>query len=313
MKIDWKQRIVRFVVLLLGVSILSFLLTALSGTDPAEYIVRRGNLSNTPEVMEQIKTELGLDKPLAVRYLTWIKGALQGDFGESIYTGRPVAQDLAAHFPTTLKLVFLTLFEIIVISIPLGLWCAAKQNRITDHIIRGVTVFGICLPSFWLGFLLLLAFAVHIPLFSVTPAPGLKGLSLPSLALAFPVICSTVRVFRASLLEELHRDYVSFARASGMSTGQILWRKVLRNALPPIITLFSQYMSYLIAGSAVVEKVFSLKGAGNYLMDSIIAADANVIGACMLTVAVLYLSAELLGDILNSVLVPWRKENVGAA
>ena len=127
------------------------------------------------------------------------------------------------------------------------------------------------------------------------------------------MICSTVRVFRASLLEEMHRDYVSFARANGMTVNRILWKKVFRNALPPVITLFCQYVSYLIAGSAVVEKVFSIKGVGNYLMNCIMAADANAIGACMLIIAALYLLAELFGEILNHLLCPWRKEESDAA
>ena len=142
---------------------------------------------------------------------------------------------------------------------------------------------------------------------------GDYGLILPSITLSFPVICSTVRVFRASLLEEMHRDYVSFARANGMTVNRILWKKVFRNALPPVITLFCQYVSYLIAGSAVVEKVFSIKGVGNYLMNCIMAADANAIGACMLIIAALYLLAELFGEILNHLLCPWRKEESDAA
>ena len=119
----------------------------------------------------------------------------------------------------------MTLAEIIVFSLLLGVLCAAKQNKLTDHIMHGISLLGICLPTFWLGFLLLIAFAVEIPLFSVTPAPGIKGLILPSITLAFPAVCSTVRLVRASLLEEMHRDYVRFARASGMSTRQIIWRK----------------------------------------------------------------------------------------
>ena len=111
-----------------------------------------------------------------------------------------------------------------------------------------------------------------------------------------------------SLLEELHRDYVRFARASGMGAAQVIWRKAFRNALPPVITLFCQCVSYLIAGSAVVEKVFSIKGVGNYLMNCIMAADSNAIGACMLIIAALYLTAELAGEILNHLLCPWRKE-----
>ena len=164
-----------------------------------------------------------------------------------------------------------------------------------------------------LGFFLLIGFAVEIPIFSVTPASGIMGLILPSITLSFPVICSTVRVFRASLLEEMHRDYVSFARANGMTVNRILWKKVCRNVLQPVINLFCQDVSYLIAGSAVVEKVFSIKGVGNYLMNCIMAADANAIGACMLIIAALYLLAELFGEILNHLLCPWRKEESDAA
>ena len=308
MAFHWGKRILRFIILLLGVSILCFILTALSSIDPVTYIIRRGNLSPTPEVIEQVREELGLDSPLPIRYFTWIAGALHGDFGESVFTRNPVSEDLAAYFPTTLRLLLLTLAEIIVFSLLLGGLCAAKQNKLIDHIMRGISMLGICLPSFWLGFLLLIAFAVEIPIFSVTPAPVIKGLILPSVTLAFPVICSPVRLFRASLLEELHRDYVRFARASGMSKAQVIWRKAFRNALPPVVTLFCQYVSYLIAGSAVVEKVFSIKGVGNYLMNCIMAADSNAIGACMLLIATLYLLAELGGEILNHFLCPWRKE-----
>ena len=221
--------------------------------------MRRGNLSPTPEVIEQVRAELGLDQPLPIRYLNWIGGVFRGDFGESIFSTNEVAADLAAYFPQTLQLVFLSLAEIIVFSILLGVLCAAKKNKLTDHIMRIVSLFGICVPPFWLGFLLLIGFAVEIPIFSVTPASGIMGLILPSITLSF------------------------------------------------------QYVSYLIAGSAVVEKVFSIKGVGNYLMNCIMAADANAIGACMLIIAALYLLAELFGEILNHLLCPWRKEESDAA
>lgn len=197
MKSYWIKRIVRLLILLLGVSVLCFVLTALSSTDPAVYIIRRGNLSPTPEMIAQVRTELGLDQPLPVRYFNWIGGIFHGDFGESVFSTNEVAEDLARYFPQTLQLVVLSLAEIIVFSILLGVLCAAKKNKLTDHIMRIISLFGICVPPFWLGFLLLLGFAVEIPIFSVTPAPGIVGLILPSITLSFPVICSTVRVFRA--------------------------------------------------------------------------------------------------------------------
>ena len=159
----------------------------------------------------------------------------------------------------------------------------------------------------------MIGFAVEIPIFSVR-CIGDYGIDIAIHYLIFPVICfDCTGSFVASLLEEMHRDYVSFARANGMTVNRILWKKVFRNALPPVITLFCQYVSYLIAGSAVVEKVFSIKGVGNYLMNCIMAADANAIGACMLIIAALYLLAELFGEILNHLLCPWRKEESDAA
>lgn len=140
MAFHWGKRILRFIILLLGVSILCFILTALSSIDPVTYIIRRGNLSPTPEVIEQVREELGLDSPLPIRYFTWIAGALHGDFGESVFTRNPVSEDLAAYFPTTLRLLLLTLAEIIVFSLLLGVLCAAKQNKLIDHIMRGISI-----------------------------------------------------------------------------------------------------------------------------------------------------------------------------
>ena len=255
MKSYWIKRIVRLVILLLGVSVLCFVLTALSSTDPAVYMIRRGNLSPTPEMIAQVRTEFGLDQPLPVRYFNWIGGIFHGDFGESVFSTNEVAEDLARYFPQTLQLVVLSLAEIIVFSILLGVLCAAKKNKLTDHIMRIISLFGICVPPFWLGFLLLLGFAVEIPIFSVTPAPGIVGLILPSITLSFPVICLYCpRISGFVAGGKCTRDYVSYARANGMTVNRILWTKALRNALPPVITLFCQYVSYLIAGSAVVEK-----------------------------------------------------------
>ena len=144
MKSHWIKRIVRLLVLLFGVSILCFILTALSSTDPATYLVRRGNLSPTPEVIEQVRAELGLDQPLPIRYLNWIGGVFRGDFGESIFSTNEVAADLAAYFPQTLQLVFLSLAEIIVFSILLGVLCAAKKNKLTDYHADCFAVWNLC-------------------------------------------------------------------------------------------------------------------------------------------------------------------------
>lgn len=300
-----KERLLGLAIVLLGVSVLTFALIALSGTDPAKVIALRGGGGATEELLEQIREELGLVGGAPQRYLRWLGGLFIGDFGFSTYSFRPVAEDLAAYFPTTLALVGLSLLWIVAVSVLVGLLCAHRQNGLLDQIARGVTVLGICLPTFWLGFLLLLAFAVKLPIFTVAPEPGIKGLMLPSFALAIPLSCSFVRLLRASLLGELHRDYVEFARARGLSPWRILVGHVLRNALPPIITLFCQQLGYLIVGSAVVESVFSLKGIGSYLLACVTAADATAVAGCMIIVASVFVLGNLFGDILGRILCPW--------
>ena len=305
MSVYIKKRLLGFLIVLVGVSILSFLLITLSGTDPAEVVARKNNAGATEEMIEQVRTELGLDKPLPVRYIQWLGGFFTGDLGISVYSLRPISKDLTAYFPMTLALVGLSLIWIVAISIPVSLLCARRKNGVFDHVSRGITLLGICLPTFWLGFLLLLAFAVKLPIFNVLPEPGIKGYILPSFALAFPVACGTIRLFRSTLLSELSADYVQYARARGLSSGRILTRHVMRNALPPIVTLFCQYLGYLIAGSAVVESVFSIKGIGTYLISCVIASDATSVATCVLIIAAIFILANLAGDVINRILCPW--------
>lgn len=305
MSIYIKKRLFGFIVVLTGVSILSFLLIALSNTDPAAIIARKSSGGATDQLIEQIRIELGLDKPLLTRYFQWLSGLFTGDLEISIYSFRPIREDLAAYFPTTLALVGLSLVWIVLVSVPVSLLCALRKNGVFDHITRGVTLLGICLPGFWLGFLLLLVFAVKLAVFTVVPSPGLKGLMLPSFTLAVPVICAFIRLFRSSLLGELNRDYVVYARARGLSSTKILTSHVMRNALPPIVTLFCQYLGYLIAGGAVVESVFSLSGIGTYLISCVFAADTTAVATCIIVIAAVFVLANLAGDIINRLLCPW--------
>lgn len=305
MSVYIKKRLLGFFIVIIGVSILCFLLIALSSTDPAEIIARRGAIGATDEMIEQVRTDLGLDKPLLIRYINWLGGFFTGDFGSSVYSFRPISHDIAAYFPTTLALVGLSLVWIITFSIPVSLLCARRKNGVLDHVTRGISLLGICLPTFWLGFLLLLAFAVNLPIFTVLPAPGIRGLLLPSFTLAVPMICTFIRVFRSSLLGELGREYVVYAKARGLSTCRIIVRHVMRNALPPIVILFCQYLGYLIAGSAVVESVFSLPGIGSYLMACVVAVDTTAVATCIVIIATVFVLANLAGDIINRLLCPW--------
>ena len=292
-------------IVLIGVSVLSFLLISLSNNDPAEIIARRNNIGATEEMIEVLREEMGLSGTMPTQYFNWMKGVLTGNPGLSIYSYRPIEQDLSEFVPVTLMLTGLALLWIVILAVPVSLLCSRFKGGFIDHITRGVTILGICLPSFWIGFMLLLIFAVNLKWFSVLPQAGITGYILPSLALAIPVACGVVRMFRASLLSELSSDYVLYAKARGLSPTRILTFHVLRNALPPIVTVFCQYLGYLIAGGAVIESVFSLKGIGSYLIACVMASDARATATCILIIASVFVIANLIGDIANRLLCPW--------
>ena len=300
-----RKRLLGFLIVLIGVSILSFALSAISNVDPAEAMARQYNYNPSPELIEQIREEYGLDQPIIVRYFSWVGGILWGDMGTSYITRQPVSLIIAELLPETLAIAGFALVLIIVVSLPLGALCARYQNSIFDHITRGVTVFGICIPVFWLGFLLLLYFAVNLSLFKITPEPGLKGYLLPAVSLAIPSICTAVRLFRASLLTEMSADYVAFLHSRGLSKTRILWTHAFRNALPPMITLFASYAGSLIAGAAMVELIFSIQGFGIFLVEAVTGRDLPVISSAVLIIASIFVLLNLLADITNRLLCPW--------
>lgn len=306
-----EKKIISFLIVLVGVSILSFLLIAWSGKDPAEIIAHRGISNPTPEQIEMIREELGLDQSLPVRYVKWLFGMFTGEIGTSLTTHHPIIKDLHKYLATSMSLVGMSILWIIFLTIPLSLLCARNRNLLFDQITRGFTICGICVPTFWLGFLLLLLFAIRLKWFSVLPCPGWKGFLLPSFALAFPSACSLIRIMRSSLLAELSSDYVRFAKARGLSANRILVAHILRNALPPTVTIFFQQFGFLIAGGAVIESVFSIKGIGTYLVDSVIAADTIAISTCIVVIAIIFMVANFMADMINRLLCPWivREQN----
>lgn len=298
------KRLIGYMIVLIGVSILSFALSAISDVDPAQAIARQQISNASPELIEHIREEYNLDRPIVERYFSWVAGMLKGDFGVSYMTRHWVEADIAKLLPKTLALSGLALLFIIAVSLPVGALCAQYHNSAFDQIMRWVTVLGICIPTFWLGFLLLMQFAVNVPLFKVTPQPGLKGYVLPAISLAMPSLCSAIRLFRSSLLTEMSADYVAFLYSRGQSKSRVIWAHAFRNALPPMITLFASYAGALLAGSAIVESIFSIKGFGNFLIQAVVARDLPVISASVLIIASIFVLLNLLADIINRLLCP---------
>jgi ABC-type dipeptide/oligopeptide/nickel transport system permease component len=232
--------------------------------------------------------------------------------GTSLLTKNPVSADIARKLPETMKLVGMALLWIVVSFVPVSLVSAVRKNSFFDRLIRGLTIFGISVPSFWLGFLFLLLFAITLPVFKVVDYGNIRSLILPSLVLAIPTASSFTRVFRATLLSNLNKDYVVYAKARGISKARIIWVHVLKNSLPPMVTLFCQYLGLLIAGSAVVESVFSLQGMGTHLLNAVMARDLPAINGFVLLVAIIFVVCSTLSDIIDTLLNP-RMRNEAAS
>ena len=290
--------------ILLGVSILCFALLRLSGRDPALAVALRAQ-SASEENIARLRKELGLTGTPVQQYLRWLSGFVRGDFGYSIYSGRSVALDIAEKLPVTCALMGLALGWILLLGTPVALCAAYRPGKMFDQIGRVLSILAICVPTFWLSYMLLVIFAVKIPLITVVPRPGLEGLLMPSLALAIPSAGSYVRVFRASLLRQMGSEYCLVARTRGLNRRQRLLSHALRNALPPAVTLLMQFVGYLFTGSVLVESVFSLNGLGSYILNCALASDASALAACLMLAAFVYAVCNMLGEVINILLCPW--------
>jgi ABC-type dipeptide/oligopeptide/nickel transport system permease component len=303
------KRILELIIILLGVSILSFVLSNISTVDPAEAYARRSIVNPSEEKIAEIRNEMGYNKPLFLQYFKWLGNCIKGDLGVSLITQNPVMKDISKKLIATLTIVGIAFIWIIVITIPLSIISATRKNGLVDYIVRGISIFGISLPSFWLGFILLVLFAINMPIFKVVDFGNFRSIILPSITLAIPIISSSVRVLRGTIISNLNKDYVLYARARGITMKQIVWKHVLKNSIPPIITLFFQNIGFMIGGSAIVESVFSWPGLGMYLVNAIIGRDLPAINGCVLVIAIIFVICNLIAEIINGILNPNMKNS----
>jgi peptide/nickel transport system permease protein len=301
-------RLAAMVPLLLALSIASFALVHVIPGDPALVMLGEGN----PQALADLRTQLGLDKPLTVRYGEWLARVARGDLGESLYNRTRVSEDLVWRLPTTLALVSLALLFSIGIGIPAGLLSAAFRNSWIDHTARLVTLVSLSLPSFWLGLMLIILFSLKLdllPIVGYEPITknfwgGLRFLILPGAALGTYLAALLTRLTRSSMLEVLGQDYVRTARAKGLRDTVVLMRHALRNALIPLVTVIGINVGILLGGSAVIETVFVLPGVGQLVVRSLYNRDLPVIQGLILYVAVIYVLLNLLVDVLYTFLDP---------
>ncbi|MFI7067674.1 ABC transporter permease [Kribbella sp. NPDC050124] len=296
------KRLAALALLLFGVSIAVFAIVRLIPGDPVRVIL--GTNGGDAETVDRLTRQFGLDQPLATQYVKWIGHVVTGDFGYSYGQQRPVSDLISQNLWPTVQLALAGLLLAIVFGLVIGVSAALRRGSLYDTAIMSTAVTFLSIPSFWLGLLLLLVFAVQIPLFPVAGGAGLSGLVLPAITLGLGEIGFASRFIRSSVIEAGRHLHVVTARAKGLAGARVLQRHVIRNSLLPVITVLGLQFGSLLSGAVLVEIVFSRPGLGRLLVDAILAKDYPTVQACVLLIAVIYSVVNLLVDLLYPVLDP---------
>jgi dipeptide transport system permease protein len=325
------KRMMMAVPSLIGVVIVTFLLTRALPGDPAAYFA---GPAATTEAIQQIRVKLGLDKPLYIQFVRYVEDLAHGDLGNSLTTGQPVGQEIKTRLPASAELTLLGLIVSVLIAVPLGILAATRPNSLIDHTCRVIATAGVSLPVFFTGLILIYVFYYHLgwappPLGRLdifySPPPhvtgfylidsliagdgelfvaALKQLILPALTLAIFALAPIARMTRASMLAVLSSDFVRTARASGLAPFTVVMTYAFRNAMLPVITTLGMVFSFLLGANVLVEKVFAWPGIGSFAVEALIASDFAPLQGFVLTMAVMYVALNLLIDILYGVIDP---------
>lgn len=297
------KRLIGIIPILIGVSFLSFVIINLSPSDPAEVALRVNEIVPTEESIEEMREELGLDKPFFERYTTWLSLSLQGDFGNSYANKKPVGNEIARVLPATLKLAGVSLVITLVISVGTGVLCAVYENSIGDKITRGIIFLGTAMPSFWVGILLIWLFSIKLNLFPTSGMEKPSSVVLPAITLSLAYISTYVRLIRNNMVQNKRENYVLYARVRGLKESTII-KHVFKNSLQTSITALGMSIPKLIAGTVVVESIFAWPGIGRLCVTAIYNRDYPIIQAYILIMALLFVVCNLLVDIFSAVLDP---------
>lgn len=290
-------RCAQILVVLVGISFVTFLLTYLSPGDPVRNMFTATGVMPTEELVQQTRQELGLNDPFLTQYVRWLTNCLKGDFGKSYSLNKPVAELLAGRVVPTLKLALMSMVMMLILAVPAGVVSALHKDSWVDLLIRGITFLGCAMPNFWVGLLLMLLLCVQFRIFPVISSAGdFKSLFLPALTLAIAMASKYTRQVRTAVLEELSQDYVIGAEARGIRRSRIIWGNVFPNALLPLITMFGLSIGSLLGGTSVVEVIFSYPGLGNLAVSAITSCDYNLIQGYVLWMSLIYMVINLIVD-----------------
>ncbi|MDA0991261.1 MAG: ABC transporter permease [Verrucomicrobia bacterium] len=300
------RRLVQMIPVLFGVTLLVFSIIRLKG-DPVLQLVPD---YYTMEQIEAVRREYGFDRPIYVQYVDFLQRALRGDFGRSFRNRQPAWTLVQESLPRTLQLGLTAMGFALLVSVPLGTLSALWRNSPLDWLVTTVSVGGRALPSFWLGILLILIFAVNLRWVPVSGTGGVAGelpfkyLILPALTLSTGLITTFTRLIRSSMLEVLGENYITTARAKGLPQALVIFRHALRNSLIPVVTVLGLNVGWLLGGAVIVEQVFAWPGMGRLMIQAIFARDNSIVQACLLVTAVTIMMSNLVVDVLYTVLDP---------
>ncbi|MGE7674808.1 ABC transporter permease [Lysinibacillus sp. NPDC094403] len=303
------RRFILLITTILLVSMITFGVFQILPGDPVRTML---GTEADPTQIENLRSELGLNRPLYEQYTDWMKGLLTGELGKSIRFSMPVKDLLFDRLPVTMSLAGLTLLIVLLISLPLGMFAARRQNKISDVSLSTVTQVGMAIPSFWLGMILILYIGMQFSFFKISGyipwtqsvAGALSTLVLPALTIAIPQIAVNFRYVRTAILEQVQLDYVRSIRSKGMSEQNVMYKHVLKNSMIPILTVFGLIMAEVVAGTIIVEQVFSLPGVGQLLITAISNRDFPLVQGIVMYITVAVVMINFMVDILYSVLDP---------
>ena len=298
------QRIVQLIPILIGITFLSFAMMRIAGSD-AIYELYGDKGAVSQEIIDAKRAELGLDQPFLTQYLAWLGGFLTGDMGISYISGRDVFQTFISKLPATLLLTTLSIAVTVLISIPLGVLAALRHDQWIDYLLRIFSFIGNSLPNFFVALLLMQLFAIRFSLFPViADGVNLSSAVMPTLTLAIAMSAKYMRQVRATVLEELNKDYVLGAKARGIRGRVIVWKNVLKSSMLTILTLLALSIGSLLGGTAIIESIFMWDGVGKLAVDAITMRDYPLIQAYVVWMALIYVLVNLITDLLYRFLDP---------
>ncbi|MCW3795085.1 ABC transporter permease [Paenibacillus sp. LS1] len=295
------KRLLQMIPTLIGVSLLSFVILQLVPGDPAELIA---GMDASPEEVQIIRERLGTDKPLYEQYVQYNLQLLKGDLGTSMRSDNPVLQEILERFPNTVILTLLATLVTVVIGLFTGVIAATKPGSARDHASMAFSLFGISMPVFWLGIILILVFAYYIPILPSGGSSEFKHFILPALVLGISSAAVLARLTRSSILEVINQDYIRTAKAKGVREWLIIYKHSLKNAFVPIITVIGMEIGNLLGGAVLTETVFSMNGLGRYIIQSIQFRDYSAVQGSILFVAFIFVIINLLVDLCYAAVDP---------